>query len=221
MRAPFRSESDAFRFTLGGAATVALSVLIGLLSNPWVGLGVFLLAAVVAASSYLYVARQDRRAVLQEAATGTFSRKSARRRRHVLVVANQALAGTELRQRILERDDGRVLVDVLAPVLTSHVHYAMSDIDRELADARDRLTRSLVWAREQGIAVRGRVGDPSPTTAIEDELRRFGADEVIVVTHPTATLTWQERRELERLQQLDVSVTHVVPDDDPAYDPTP
>jgi len=188
MRAPFRSESDAFRFTLGGAGTVAVSVLVGWLTDPWVGLGVFSLAVV--------------------------------RRRHVLVVANQPLAGSDLRERIFEQDDGDVLVDVLAPVLTSRIHYAMSDIDRELADAGDRLERSLAWAREQGIAVRGTLGDPSPTTAIEDELRRFGADEVIVATHPSTSQTWQERDELERLRrELEMPVTHVVVGDDRADEP--
>jgi hypothetical protein len=55
------------------------------------------------------------------------------------------------------------------------------------------------------------VGDPSPTTALEDELRTFGANEVIVVTHPRDRETWQERGELARLRrELDVPVTHVV-----------
>ncbi len=98
----------------------------------------------------------------------------------------------------------------------------MSDIDDELADAHDRLTRSLTWAREQEIPVRGTVGDPSTTTAIEDELRRFGADEVIVVTHPTASETWQEKGELERLQrELHVPVMQVIPDEDQGDEPTP
>lgn len=78
----------------------------------------------------------------------------------------------------------------------------------------------MAWAREQGIAVRGTLGDPSPTTAIEDELRRFGADEVIVATHPSTSQTWQERGELERLQrELDMPVTHVVVGDDGADEP--
>jgi hypothetical protein len=46
---------------------------------------------------------------------------------------------------------------------------------------------------------------------MEDELRDFGADEVIVVTHPSERETWQERGELERLRhELDVPVTHVM-----------
>ncbi len=99
---------------------------------------------------------------------------------------------------------------MLAPVLTSHVHFGMTDIDRELTDARSRLEASLAWAREHGIPAHGEVGDPSPTTAIEDELRDFGADEVIVVTHPRNRESWQERQELARLrEELDVPVTQL------------
>jgi hypothetical protein len=69
----------------------------------------------------------------------------------------------------------------------------------------------LAWAHERRIVARGEVGDPSPTTAIADELRAFGADEVIVVTHPRDRQTWQERGELARLRrELRVPVSHVV-----------
>ena len=91
------------------------------------------------------------------------------------------------------------------------MNVVIADIDRAREQARARLERSLAWAREQGVVARGEVGDPSPTTAIEDELRHFGADEVIVVTHPSERETWQERGELERLRrELDVPVIHVV-----------
>ena len=103
----------------------------------------------------------------------------------MLVVANEALAGAELAELILEDSREHVEVDVLAPVLASHLHYVVSDIDGELAEARTRLERSLAWAREHKIVARGEVGDPNPTTALEDELRTFGADAVIIVTHRT------------------------------------
>jgi DNA-binding transcriptional regulator LsrR (DeoR family) len=87
----------------------------------------------------------------------------------------------------------------------------VTDIDRELGQARTRLEDSLAWAHEQGIAARGAVGDPTPATAIEDQLRDFGADEVIVVTHPREDETWQEQSEVERLRrELDIPVTLVV-----------
>jgi hypothetical protein len=77
----------------------------------------------------------------------------------------------------------------------------VTDIDRELNEARERLECCLAWARANGLDARGEVGDVSATTAIEDELRDFGADEVIVVTHPRDRETWQERGELERLRR--------------------
>jgi metallophosphoesterase superfamily enzyme len=140
---------------------------------------------------------------------------------HVLVVANETLAGAELAELILQHGRAQVEVDVLAPVLASHLHYAVSDIDGEVAEARTRLERSLAWAREHKLVARGEVGDPNPTTALEDELRTFGANEVIVVTHPRDRETWQERGELARLRrELDVPVTHFVVGNHQAEQPT-
>jgi hypothetical protein len=210
MRAPIRSESDAFRATFGGFLLIVCSVLVGWIAVPMAGVVVFMLGSTLAMIAYVHEARADRPPVLRDAAHAPHPHGPATGERHVLVVANQALSGTELRERI-RRHGARVALDILAPVLTSHIHYSVSDIDRELEDARVRLERSLSWAETLHTSVRGRVGDPSPTTALEDELRDFGADEVIVVTHPPDDQTWQERLELERLQsELDVPVTQVV-----------
>jgi hypothetical protein len=208
MRPPVKSESDAFWQTVGAVLVIAVAIAIGLLSEPLLGVAAFVVLAAAAAVAYLIVGRLDRPEPLGDALHGPHPHGAAAGERHLLVIANQALSGRELRDRIA--DDG-VEVDVLAPVLTSHARYGVSDVDREIEAARERLDRSLAWAREQGIAARGEVGDPSPTTAIADELRDFGADEVIVVTHPDEGETWQERGELERLRrELDVPVTHVV-----------
>jgi hypothetical protein len=193
MRPPVRFEADAFRFTIAGALVIGASVLIGWLSEPATGLVVFAIAVVSAAIAYVYVARRDLPAILRQAVSETGPRGRGSAGRHVLVVANVTLAGTELAEMIHRRGDEHVEVDVLAPVLASRIHYGASDIDFELAEARTRLERSLAWARERRIVARGEVGDPNPTTAIEDELRAFGADELIVVTHPRDRETWQER----------------------------
>lgn len=213
MRAPITSESDAFRVTLGGALLMLVSVVVGWLAMPLAGVAVFVLGGGLAATGYVHVARADRRPILRDAAQAPHPHGAGLGEPHVLVVANEALSGTELRERIL-RHGHRVELDVLAPVLTSHLHYGVSDIDRELEHARARLQRSLAWAGTLNIIVRGEVGDPNPMTALEDELRDFGADEVIVVSHPQELETWQERAELKRLQQeLDVPVTRVVVSD--------
>jgi hypothetical protein len=211
MRTPIRSETEAFRFVFASAAVIGISVLIGWLTQPLVGVAAFALAVVLAVIAYLRADNPDSPTVLRDAAHEPHPHSARPGTRHVLLVANETLAGDELRDRIAGVDDEGIEVDVLAPVITSHLHYAVSDIDKELAEARTRLERSLAWAQKCGIAAHGEVGDPSPTTAIEDQLRDFGADEVIVVTHPREHETWQERGELERLRrELDVPVTHIV-----------
>jgi hypothetical protein len=209
-RVPFGSEAGAFRFTLAAAVVIGASVLIGWLAAPVAGLVLFAAATVLAALSRLCLALRDRPASLRRAMSEA-DRAGRHGGHHVLVVANEALAGAELSGLILEHGREHVEVDVLAPVLASPLHYAVSDIDRELAEARTRLERSLAWAHEHKIVARGEVGDPNPTTALEDELRTFGADEVIVVTHRRDRETWQERGELARLRrELEVPITHVV-----------
>jgi hypothetical protein len=210
VRTPVTSERDAFWLTVAGVAIVVGAVLVGWLVTAWAGAAFFALVLAVAAGAHLRSPDPTRRSALEEATREPHPHR-APGRRHVLVIANEALAGEELRRRILGRDGDGVELDVLAPVLTSHVHYGVSDIDREIEQARARLRRSLQWAREQGLSARGAVGDPNPLTAIEDRLRDFGPDEVIVVTHPRQT--WQERTELERLtSELHVPVEQVVID---------
>jgi GABA permease len=211
MRAPIRSESDAFRLALLGAAAIVVCLVVGVLIAPLAGVVLFAVVLAVALVAYLRAPDPDRRRRLREAAHAPHPHAADPGTRHVLVVANEALAGGELRERIVGSDGERVEIDVLAPVLTSHVHLGVTDVDRETRAAQRRLERSLAWARAQRIRARGSVGRTSPVLAIEDELRDFGADEVIVVTHPRERETWQERGELERLrEELDVPVTHVV-----------
>lgn len=211
MRSPIRSEPEAFRFAMLAAAAIAVCVLLGWLIAAWFGGALFAVALAVALTAYLRAPNPDRRQPLREAARAPHPHGAGAGVRHVLVVANEALAGEQLRERIVGGDGGPVEVDVLAPVLTSHVHLGVTDIDRETRAAQRRLERSLAWARAQRIRARGSVGRTSPNASIEDELRDFGADEVIVVTHPRERETWQERGELERLRaELDVPVTHLV-----------
>jgi hypothetical protein len=208
MRTPIRSEPEAFRLALGGAAAIGGSLLIGWLIEPLVGVLVFAVVAVLALVAYMRASNPDRRTTMLEASRERHPHAAAPGTKHVLVIANDALYGDGLRALIVGDASQRVEVDVLAPVLVSRTHLAVSDVDRELDEARGRLERSLAWAREQGIPARGEVGDPSIATGIEDELRDSGADEVIVVAHPTERQSWQERGELDRLRrELDVPIT--------------
>ena len=65
-----------------------------------------------------------------------------------------------------------------------------------------------------GIVARGQVGDHhDPNVAIEDALREFAADEVVISTHPPERSRWLERGVVERAErEVPLPVTHVVVD---------
>jgi GABA permease len=132
----------------------------------------------------------------------------------ILVVANESLEGEDVRAAILGHAKLRPELMVVAPVLVSRTHFVTTDVDREMDQARERLALTLDWARVHGLRARGHIGDPMhPMLAVEDDLRRFGPDEVIVATHPAESANWQEADLMARLRaELDVPVTHVVVD---------
>jgi hypothetical protein len=213
MRFPVKSETDAFRIAYGWAFLTAVSLALGALIAPVVGVALFVGGVLGVIAYDLAVEDPDRRQPLREAARSAPAAAPGDHRR-VLVVSNETLGGRELREELLRRGEPRPELRVVAPVLPSRSHYIASDIDHELAQARLRLDRTLEWAHEQGFDAAGRVGDDTPPlTAIEDELRRFAADELIISTHPPGRSNWLESRLVEQARaQLDIPVTHVVVD---------
>jgi hypothetical protein len=207
---PILSEADAFRLTVTGVALVALGGLIGWLTAPAVGVAVFAVLALVALGIYMSTPEHDRPRPLHKAAHERHRHGAPPGPRHVIVIANEALAGDALGAHIRSNDGQAVEVDVLAPLRTSRIHLAYTDIDHELHDARERLSRSLAWAHEQGLNARGAVGDANLAVALEDELRDFGADEVIIASGGSRPSPAQEQAELRRLrEELDVPVVAV------------
>ena len=211
MRNPVRSEADAFHIVFGVAAVIAASVVVGALAVPLVGVALFVGAVIGALFWELRTQDPDRRRPLREAALqgDRFARGD---RRRVLVVANRTLRGAELRAELMRRASDGAELRIVAPILCSRVHYIASDIDSELREARARLSEVLEWAASEHLAASGVVGDPNVALgAIEDELRRSGADEVIVSTHPPGQSNWLETGIVERLrEELDIPVTHLV-----------
>jgi hypothetical protein len=209
MRNPIRSEADAFHIAVGCTVVVVAAVVLGALVAPL--LGVALLLAAVAAGAFWEFSTKDpdRRRPLREAAAEARPHTG---RRRVLVVANRTLGGDELRDELRRRAVAGAELHVVAPILCSRVHYVASDVDAELDEARERLATTLAWAETESVAVTGRVGDANAALgAIEDELRRYGADEVIISTYPRGESNWLETGIVERLRdELDIPVTHVV-----------
>jgi hypothetical protein len=204
---PLRSEAEAFSFLIASIAYFGAIVIATVAGGRWVGLGVFvvLTAAVIA---WWTRARRDERP------PKTAPRPHAAGERRILVVANETVGGHALRSIILERSlDVREEVLVVTPALNSPLRHWVSDEDDARAAAETRLDASLAKLAEAGVEARGEVGDGDPLQAIEDALRTFGADEIIISTHPEGRSNWLERGIVERARErFAVPITHVVTD---------
>jgi hypothetical protein len=207
VRNPFRSEADAFRFLLLTIGYFAL-IVIGALINRWVGLGVFV--ALTLAVVYVAVLRPRNEPPTRVAPTLQHPQDE----RRILVIANETVAGETLHAMIRQKSEGyRTNVLVVAPAQPSPLQHLASDDDPGREAARKRLDTSLEKLREAGFSARGEVGEPDPLQAIEDALRTFGPDEVIISTHPEGRSHWLERGVVEHARErFAVPITHVVVD---------
>jgi hypothetical protein len=102
---------------------------------------------------------------------------------------------------------------VVTPALNTKLRHWVSDEDGARAAARARLADSLAGLSAAGIDARGEVGDADPVQSIADALRTFGADEVIISTHPEGRSNWLERGVVDTARErFAVPITHVVVD---------
>lgn len=207
MANPFRNEGDAFRVVLLSLGYFGLIVVAASISTL-LGVVTFLVLSLIA---IVFVIRARAR---QEPPLHAEIRASDPGERRILVIANETVGGESLRDLIHRRSEGveeRVLV--VCPALMSSVRYFASDEDASRAAANERLDRSLARLRKLGIAADGEVGDADPLQAIDDALRTFGADEVIISTHPEGRSLWLERGIVRGARErFDVPITHVVVD---------
>lgn len=208
MHIPLRSEADVFRLVvvvgIGAASVVALT----LLTRPEVGV----IAAALLIGLGIGLAYRGSRGSLP---SGVAVGKSEDGRHRLLVVANETVAGQGLLREIGNRCRGRRCeVLVITPALAGSraAHWA-SDIDESIELARDRLDRSLAAIEGLGLRAEGEIGDSDPELAIEDALRLFPADEVLISTHPPQRSRWLEQGVVAGAREkLDLPVTHVVVD---------
>ena len=163
MRNPLRSEAEAFRFLIvvivGAALIIAAS-----LANTWAGVAV----AVLAFAGLGWWLRREPVPGAAEPAPLLVSGTPGGVRR-VLVVAPP---GTE---SVAVPDGAEVLVVV--PALASTREALTGAVDDRRGDAE---ATAAVLAERLG-GVRAEVGADDPARAVEDALRIFGADEVLVV----------------------------------------
>jgi nucleotide-binding universal stress UspA family protein len=204
---PFRSEAEAYRFVLGSVAYFAAIVVATAVGGRWWGIGVFV---VLSAAVLAWFFRRETR----EAPPPTVPRQHGPNERRILVVANETVAGERLRDEVRAAAQGFASqVRVVCPALNSPLKHWVSDEDEARAQAQGRLERSLRELERLGIDATGEIGDSDPVQAMEDALRTFGADVVIISTHPEGKSNWLERGVVQSARErFAVPITHVVVD---------
>ena len=175
MRNPFQSETAAFRFLLLTVAAFTAIAVASLAGGPWAGVPTW--AAVTAAVAYLYLRRGQAERPVRTAPAHVGGEDE----RRILLVANDTPAEATLAEEIERAAAGQhTHVHVVCPVLTSPARHWTSDLDGARADAQERLDRTLERLHAAGVEAEGEIGDEDPLRAIEDVLRTFGADGILV-----------------------------------------
>ena len=134
--------------------------------------------------------------------------------RRILVVANETVGGEELMSAISIRAlESKTEFFVVCPALNSRLKTWTSDEDPARAKAQARLSATLERLASVGIETRGEIGDGDPLVAVEDAVRAFHPDEIVISTHPEGRSNWLVRGVPDAVRaRYDVPVTHVVVD---------
>jgi hypothetical protein len=208
MHNPLRSEAEAFRWLVVIAAGVVSATVLTLLTRPMVGL---VWAALLIGFGVGFGYRSARGSLppdvqLSRGGDGKF---------RLLVVANETVQGAGLLKEIGDRcRDRRCEVMVVTPALAaSRASHWASDIDEAIELARQRMELSLIEIKRLGLKAKGEIGDSDPNMAIEDALRVFPADEIVISTHPPDRSRWLEDGVVDKARErIDLPITHVVVD---------
>jgi hypothetical protein len=145
------------------------------LSSTELGAGIGMAVGAVAATSLiLFAARAKPDGRLEIAAS-----EDAGHRVLVLAVAE---ATPTAAQRIADITGSPSDVRLVVPVPSHRLDRWFSAEDRARHEAEGRLARSAGVLVAAGLPVSGSVGDADPAQALEDELRAYAADEVVLLT---------------------------------------
>lgn len=208
MHNPLRSEADAFRWVVVIGLAAASVIALTLLTRPAVGV---VWAALLIGFGVGFGYRAARGSLPQEVEVTRGGDGKFR----LLVVANETVQGEALLDEIRNRcHERKCEVMVVTPALAaSRADHWASDIDEAIELARQRMELSLIEIRGLGLKAKGEIGDSDPNMAIEDALRVFAADEIVISTHPPKRSRWLEQGVVDKARErIDLPITHVVVD---------
>jgi hypothetical protein len=103
----------------------------------------------------------------------------------VLALTSEPITAGQLRDALgADEDLSDTEVMVVAPALAdSALQFWMSDADEAIARAEEVRRKSVDRLGEQGVSATGDTGEADPYVAIEDALKTFDADRIVLFTH--------------------------------------
>ena len=138
--------------------------------------------------------------------------------KRILVVANETVGGRALIDAV--RSKAEQAHDELRPFVVTvvcpqnqprHGYVVYDDCVRD--SAQNRLDTTLAQLRQVGIEAQGELMDPDPFAATMDAINAYGADEIVISTHPETRSGWLRRHLVDRVRQATgLPVEHVVVD---------
>ena len=130
----------------------------------------------------------------------------------ILVVANETVGGEALLEEIGNRCRGRncEVILVVTPALAGVARRSTGrrTPTRRLSSRGSGWSCSLIEIDRLGLRAKGEIGDSDPNVAIEDALRVFPADEIVISTHPPERSRWLEHGVVERARERDRPADH-------------
>jgi hypothetical protein len=103
-----------------------------------------------------------------------------RQERNILLVLLDGLSSATLRQAVRRHLGEEANVHVVAPTRVGMLDWLATDEDAARATAEVQALEAE-WALADDADVEGEAGDVDPLLAVEDALRRFDADEIVLV----------------------------------------
>jgi GABA permease len=128
----------------------------------------------------------------------------------LLVVVTTPVEDDVLRREVRRLAGDGAKVKVVAPATVSAMDWLTNADDDARAEAKD-IAEGAVEGLDSAELTSAEVGDNDPVQAIEDALRIFPADEILVVTRPEQQADWLEKGVFEDdLSRFGVPVAHLV-----------
>jgi hypothetical protein len=121
----------------------------------------------------------------------------------LLVITSEPVSAAQLREALPRRTDlAEVEVMLVAPALHDNpLKFWLSDADESIARAERVQRESVAKLAAAGVTARGDTGESDPLDAIEDALRTFDADRIVVFRHSQGEERYREEIDPREIEQ--------------------